>query len=298
MSLLDQGIQKYPIGDLLKSSAACNWPGVAAEVRVHPACELPSITLEQMEIGIALSCHPESIVSRKGDGLQQVTKVEPGTIWLCPAGVHEEDIKVSAWHEVLHLYLPVSRFDQLSEICPGAPVRAQSVRYLGGIHDDLVRQIGQSLVEEIREPSAAGHVLADSLAIALVARLVQKYSSDWSRGTNPTAVKARLDERRVRRVIDFMTANIDQDISIDDLASVACLSPFHFIRMFQKAVGKTPSRYLNELRLERAKTLLILGKAPLVDIALSCCFSSQSNFTRAFHRETGMTPNDYRYAGR
>jgi AraC family transcriptional regulator len=298
MSLLDHGVQKYPIGDLLTSSAACDWPGVAAEVRMHPACELPSITLEQMEIGIAVSCHPDSVVSRKGDGLHQVTKVEPGTIWLCPAGVHEEDIKVSAWHEVLHLYLPVSRFDQLSDICPGAPVRAQSVRYLGGIHDDLIRQIGQSLVDEIREPSAAGHVLADSLAISLVARLVQTYSSDWSRGTNPAAVRARLDERRVRRVIDFMTANIDQDISIDDLAAVACLSPFHFIRMFQKAVGKTPSRYLSGLRLERAKTLLVLGKAPLVDIALSCCFSSQSNFTRAFHRATGMTPNDYRHSVR
>jgi len=298
MNLLDHGKQKYPIGDLLKSSAACNWPGIAAEVRMHPACELPSITLEQMEIGIALRCHPDSVVSRKGDGLSQVTKVEPGTIWLCPAGVHEEDIRVSAWHEVLHLYLPISRFDQLSEVCGGAPVRAQSVRYLGGIHDDLIRQIGRTLADEIREPSAAGHVLADSLAISLVARLAQKYSSDWSRGTDPVPVKARLDELRVRRVIDFMTENVDQDISIDDLASVACLSPFHFIRMFRKAVGKTPSRYLNELRLERAKTLLVLGKAPLVDIALSCCFSSQSNFTRAFHRATGLTPSEYRRSGR
>jgi AraC family transcriptional regulator len=294
MSLLGHGIQKYPVGDLLKSSAACNWPGIAAEVRMHPACELPSITLEQMEVGIALRCHPQSVVSRKGDGLQQVTKVEPGTIWFCPAGVHEEDIRVSAWHEVLHLYLPVSRFDQLSDVCGGAPVRAESVRYLGGIHDELIRQIGRALVEEIQEPSAAGHVLADSLAISLVGRLVQKYSSDWSGDAYPAWTKARLDERRVRRVIDFMTANIDQDISVDDLASVGCLSPFHFIRMFQKAVGKTPSRYLNDLRLERAKTLLVLGRAPLVDIALSCCFSSQSNFSRAFRQATGVTPNQYR----
>jgi len=76
MNLLDHGKEKYPIGDLLQSSAACNWLEVAAEVRMHPACELPSITLKQMEIGIALRCHPQSVVSRKGDGLQQVTKVE------------------------------------------------------------------------------------------------------------------------------------------------------------------------------------------------------------------------------
>ena len=298
MSQLHHGERKYTIGDLLKSSAACDWPGVAAEVRMHPACELPSITLEQMEIGIALRCHPDSVVSRVGDGLKQVTKVEPGVIWFCPAGVHEENIKVSAWHEVLHLYLPVSRFDQLSEVCGGAHVRANSVRYLGGIHDELIRQIGQAFANEIQEPSAAGHVLADSLAISLVARLAHKYSSDWTRGAEPVRVQARLDELRVRRVIDFMTEHVDQDISIDDLASVACLSPFHFIRMFQKSVGRTPSRYLSELRLERAKTLLVLGKAPLVDIALSCCFSSQSNFTRAFRRATGVTPNEYRLTGR
>jgi AraC family transcriptional regulator len=298
MNLLDQGQLKYPIGDVLRSSAVCNWSGVAAEIRMHPACELPSITLEQMEIGIALRCHPQSVVSRKGNGLQQTAKVEPGTIWLCPAGVHEEDIRVSAWHEVLHLYLPVSRFDQLSEVRGGAPVRAQSVRYLGGVHDELIRQIGQTLVDEIREPSAAGHVLVDSLAISLVARLAHKYSSDWSSGVHPTRSRAPLDELRVRRVLDFMTENVDQDISIDDLASVTSLSPFHFIRMFHRVVGSTPSRYLSALRLERAKTLLVLGKAPLADVALSCCFSSQSNFTRAFHRATGMTPNEYRRSRR
>jgi len=294
MSLLDHANEKYPIGDLVESSAASNWSGVAAEVRMHPACELPAITLEHMEVGIALRCHSQSVVSRKGDGLRQVTKVEPGTIWLCPAGVHEQDITVSAWHEVLHLYLPVSRFDQLSDVIGGAPLRAQSVRYLAGVYDEHIRRIGRLLVCEIQHPSAASHVLADSLAISLVGRLVQKYSSDWSSIAHPAAVSARLDERRVRRVIDFMMQNIDQDIAIDDLASVACVSPFHFIRMFRKAMGKTPSRYLHDLRMERAKALLVLGDAPLVDIALSCCFSSQSNFTRAFRRATGITPGEYR----
>lgn len=294
MNLLDHGIRKYPVGNVVGSSVACDWPGIAAEVRMHPACELPAITLEHMEIGIALRCHPQSVVSRKGDGLQQVTKVEPGTIWLCPAGVHEQDIKVSAWHEVLHVYLPVSRFDQLSDVCGGASLRAGSVRYLGGIFDEHIRQIGAALVDELRHPSAAGHVRADSLAISLVTRLVHKYSSDWSSGAPPARVNARLGERRVRRVIDFMTQNLDQDLSVDDLAAVACVSPFHFIRMFQKAVGTTPSRYLGNLRLERAKALLVLGDAPIADIALSCCFSSQSNFTRAFRRATGRTPGAYR----
>jgi len=295
MPLLDQGLRKYTAGDVLASSEEINWPGIAAEVRMHPACELPAITLEQMEIGIALRCDPNSVVSRTGDGMRQVTRVEPGTIWFCPTGVHEEDITVSAWHEVLHLYLPPSRFDQISDVSGGARVHADSVRYLGGIHDELIRRVGHALVQEMRAPSAAGHVLADSLAIKVVGRLVQSYSSQWSRsGTHPVTMRHRLDEQRLRRVLDFMAAHIDQDLGIDDLASAACVSPFHFIRMFEKATGKTPARYLGDLRLERAKSLLALGDAPLADIALSCCFSSQSNFTRAFRRSTGLTPNQYR----
>jgi AraC-like DNA-binding protein len=103
-----------------------------------------------------------------------------------------------------------------------------------------------------------------------------------------------LDDVRLSRVLDYMQAHLGDPLGIEELAGIACLSPFHFTRMFRNSMGMPPYRYVAELRLERAKSLLVNGGESLVEIALATCFSSQSNFTRAFRQATGMTPGAYR----
>ena len=83
------------------------------------------------------------------------------------------------------------------------------------------------------------------------------------------------------------------DITVADLANVACLSIFHFTRTFA-AMGVPPHRYVSRRRLESAKTMIATGRASLSEIAFNCQFSSQSSFTRAFRRAVGMTPAEYR----
>jgi len=87
---------------------------------------------------------------------------------------------------------------------------------------------------------------------------------------------------------------LEVEIGLEDLARVAHLSPFHFHRMFHRKLGVPPAQYLSALRLQRAKALLSLGKRSLAEISLASCFSSQSNFSRAFLRATGSTPLRYR----
>ena len=91
-----------------------------------------------------------------------------------------------------------------------------------------------------------------------------------------------------------MRDHIDEEITVGQLAAVACLSPFHFIRMFRLRTGVPPHRYLSRLRLDSAKLLLIDGGPSLQSISDTCRFSSLSNFTRAFRRATGVTPRAYR----
>jgi AraC-like DNA-binding protein len=110
----------------------------------------------------------------------------------------------------------------------------------------------------------------------------------------PTVFSSRaLDHIRLRRVLDYISSNIDDDITLAELAGIAGYSPFHFARKFTLAVGVSPHRYISRLRLERAMAELATGKLPLAEIALNAHFSSQASFTRAFHRETGLTPKDY-----
>ena len=75
---------------------------------------------------------------------------------------------------------------------------------------------------------------------------------------------------------------------------VAGYSAFHFARLFAASMGVPPHRFLSRLRLEAAMAQLTAGKLPLAEIALNANFSSQASFTRAFHRATGLTPNQYR----
>lgn len=292
MRLQEQGSTKYGVDDLLASSRLNGWRGIAVEHRRHPKGELPSFQPLHLEIAIATGCHSDCVVSRTGDRLRQHTRVEPGTIWFCPVGVLEEDIVVSEWHDALHVFLPPERFAQLSDERGGAASRPEAVPYLGGIYHERIRRIGRDLLGQIHRPGAAGSVLIDTLSLELTACVVDNFSGDARRPRSER--ERRFDSKRLRRVLDYMTAHLDEDISLDDLADAACFSSFHFIRVFSDTMGMPPHRYLSRLRLEHAKTLLSTGVTPIAQIAFACCFSSQSNFTRAFHRATGLTPQSFR----
>src|SRR4029077_15388500 len=157
-----------------------------------------------------------------------------------------------------------------------------------------IETIGRSIVSELTNETAAGRMYVETASLTLAARLLQKYCD--SGACAPTESSAHsLDHIRLRRVLDYIAANIEDDITLVNLAGIAGYSSFHFARKFALAVGIPPHRYISRIRLEKAMAELAAGKSPLVEIALNAHFSSQASFTRAFHRATGMTPKQYRY---
>ena len=93
--------------------------------------------------------------------------------------------------------------------------------------------------------------------------------------------------------MDYIEDNIEANISLDDLAAVAYLSRFHFARSFKAVTGKTPQRYVNERRMERASYLLTHSAHSVAEVAMILSFSSQATFSRAFRQHTGRTPNEF-----
>lgn len=293
MSLLDHGERKFPNAGLLASSRSRGWRGVAAELRSHPAGSLPAITPTQIEITLAMRRCPGAYVNRAGGGARQRTFVDAGTIWLCPAGLGEDDIHISApLRDILHIYLPADRFGELSDTCGGGSFQAENLRYLADIHDPLIRAVGLSVHSELTCESSTGRMMIEAAALALTARLAHAYSH--SQPARPSLPAVADCPERIRRVMDFVRDNIEQDLSLGELAQVACLSPFHFARMFKRVTGQTPHGFVSSERLKQARTLLAASELPLVEVALRSGFSTQAAFGEAFKRAVGCSPGAYR----
>jgi AraC family transcriptional regulator len=142
-------------------------------------------------------------------------------------------------------------------------------------------------------PTAAGRMLVETSSLLLAARLAHRHS-ETGLVRPPIQSGHRLDDGRLRRVLAYVEEHLAEDITVTDLAHVACLSVFHFTRAFAATMGVPPHRYVSRRRLESAKAMIATGRASLSEVALHCQFSSQSSFTRAFRRATGMTPAEYR----
>jgi AraC family transcriptional regulator len=105
-----------------------------------------------------------------------------------------------------------------------------------------------------------------------------------------------ISDARLRRVIDFIAANYGEQITLDQLATEAGISKFHFARMFREKVGKTPFKFLAETRLSAGRRLLVTTDLRVSEIALACGFGATSHFSAAFTARYGISPAQYRAA--
>ena len=101
----------------------------------------------------------------------------------------------------------------------------------------------------------------------------------------------------VQRMQDYIEANLKEPISLRGLADAAGYSPFHAARLFKERTGKTPFEYIRALRLSRAALILRDGSDTVLTVALEFVFSSHAGFTRAFTRQFGLPPSEYRRRG-
>lgn len=125
--------------------------------------------------------------------------------------------------------------------------------------------------------------------LSMLSYLPMVEAPDFSRGGLSPALK--------HRICEFIEAHLSEKISLDDLSSMAGLSPHHFSRAFQQSIGMPPHRYLLRRRLEHVEQMLRDTQLPLAEIALSVGFADQSHLARHFRRMTGVPPSLVRAAG-
>ena len=284
---------KYATGTLIATSEGRGWEGLLAERWRNSEGDLGEVEVRDTEVIVLLRGNLP--VRRRGDGKLEQCHAVPGTVWLCPDGVHEDMIRLyGEVPESLHIFLPASPLSAtaLSEI--GVDPGKVGLHYEGGFRDPLIERIAWAIRDEMIDPAPAGKMLVETLASALGAHILRHHSNLKPARLPLPAARGALDSRRLRRVVDFVEAHLGQDLTLGRLADEACLSPFHFARAFKLATGTAPHRYLTDRRIARARALIAQGELSLAGIADACGFSSQAHFTRSFKRVVGATPGQYR----
>jgi AraC family transcriptional regulator len=154
------------------------------------------------------------------------------------------------------------------------------------IASPLAATLLQALVHDLQDGSPGGTLAGDSLIVALVVHL-------WGPGSERRGGSG-LPAAACKRVLGYIEERLDTPVSLAELAQLARMSVRHFCRAFRASMGCSPHQYLLRQRVERAKLLIATREMALCDIAQAAGFADQSQFTRTFRKQLGITPAGYR----
>jgi AraC family transcriptional regulator len=156
------------------------------------------------------------------------------------------------------------------------------------IRDAQIERIGWMMQTEEHDGYPAGRLFSDSLAAALAARLLALQTPEKA---STDARTRALPAWRLRRVIEYIEAHLDEELTLAELAGVAGFSVSHFKPLFKRAAGVPVHRFVLERRVERARVRLMEGKHSRTEIALEAGFTHPSHMARSMRRVLGLSPS-------
>jgi len=159
------------------------------------------------------------------------------------------------------------------------------------LRDPQLIRLAQLLQIEVEKGSPTTSIFGETIGNSLILYLAQHYSTAVPR---QEPCRGGLPGLRLKRVRDYIEANLSRNIHLDELAETAGLSLFHFATLFKQSTGASPHQYILHRRLGRAKELLRKPEMTLSQVSLEAGFADQSHFTNVFRRLVGVPPSKYR----
>ena len=274
-----------PAGCVMASSTwlkAARWSAASDKTQETYAetpddCHIVKIVMRNMNIGLFAAGRTVR------DGL-----VTPGFFHITEPGAAVRCIFRGSY-DVLHLYVSNNLIAECASQMPGVAPRLLSSTKPGV--DPVIGRLGRALIEADLNCSRLGPLYGDSIGIAIVTRLLGRLSEAGAAGRRKVT---ELVPWRLKRAIDYVEINLTKPVRLADVASAAGLTSMHFAAQFRVATGLQPHEYMLRRRIERAQEMLAASKTPLVEIALSVGFQSQSHFTTVFSKFVGTSPRVWR----
>jgi AraC family transcriptional regulator len=197
--------------------------------------------------------------------------------------------------EILQVYLRRSLYEAAVGEMYGCDATAAEIVPRFGIVDPLLEQLAIALADALRSGAVRDGLYIDTVAHMMAVHLARAHSAQSRPAVLPYT--PAVSQQRMRQLIEFIEANLDQPLTLDAMAGQVGISPLYLARAFKAAVGQSPHQYVLARRIERAKELLRNTEMPIIDVALSVGFSSQSHLSHWMIRHTGVSPAVYRRSG-
>jgi AraC family transcriptional regulator len=192
--------------------------------------------------------------------------------------------------EVVQVHVAVGQFlAALEVVYPGKSDEVELIDFSG--RDEALGHLCFACAEMLsaRTPGKCGRI-AD-LTRLFATYLAEKYVAAAAEKPD---FHSGLPIWRLRKVEDYVRENLAEEISVERLAELVQLSPFHFSRVFKQATGMTPLQFVTRERITYAQQLIRETSRSLIEIALEVGYTSPSSFTKVFRRVTGVTPMEFR----
>ncbi|HEX7282614.1 MAG TPA: AraC family transcriptional regulator [Vicinamibacterales bacterium] len=278
------------------SSRDVGWHSLLVDVHTGVSSSEPysSIATADQIVGVALSGHYSSEVFRSGRWHRGT--YDPGAI--C---IHRPTESVRYRFPIPEppnrdfstamLYVPHLQMASAAE-----HVRRAGQRSLGPSHaasvasDPAIAHVTSALLRAMTD--GVEDLYAETAVAWLAVHLVTRYWS-FSAADERRSVGV-ISDTRLARVVEFMSANYNKRLTLEQLAGEAGVSRFHFTRIFRDKFGQSPLDFLATLRLDAARRLLITSDLPIAQVGEICGYPAPSHFSAVFLARHGMTPTTFR----
>lgn len=214
-------------------------------------------------------------------------------IWVVPQALEADAVALADTEVLLRIRIP---YDLLRQVAFSFErhYHPSLIETAVCSNDEGLADLAKSLIDYIQRTPQPSPVRLEVYARALAGLVVTRYLKPAPRERR---AEGGLSRRALRRVTLMLDTRFDEDLTLNQIAIEAGLSPSHFCREFKRTTGKTPFQYLLDVRCNEAMKRLEHGTDPVLMIALDCGFKSSQSFCRAFKRVIGCSPTEYRRLG-